>query len=82
MADTSREQMQQDIKGALEFLRIHVNSLNKLVETLNRTMQSDVSFVAIEDAVSVLEEVPECKEVVSNVAKCLKARVRTRVKDL
>jgi ABC-type transporter Mla subunit MlaD len=80
--EVSKEQMQQNIKGALESLRGVQASLNKLTENLTRTLQSDISFVVIEDAAEALDKLPEAKEAITEVMKSLKARAKTRMKDL
>lgn len=81
--DVSKEQMQQDIKAALERLRHHQLAFTKLLDNLVRTVQGgDVSFAVIEDAAALTDGLPEMKEVLSELTKSLKARAKSRMKDL
>lgn len=79
---TSREDVNKLIADSVQDLKDHAQVLTKLVDSLSRTVQADVSLSTVEETKAALARMDTCRKHIVQLRDTLKSRARTRLMEM
>lgn len=77
----NKDEMNEALSIELQSLKDYAAHLSKLVEGLQTTTRSDVSFIVMDDAKLALAGMPGIRQSIERARRALKARANARMKE-
>jgi hypothetical protein len=79
---TSKEEVNNLISVSVQDLKDQAQALAKLIDSLNRTVQADVSLSTLEETKFALAGMDACRKHMVKLRDTLKSRARTRLLEI